>query len=203
MAINLIVIDCGHNYSDTNQKRSPIREDGTRFYEYLSNRKIGVMLAKELDKLGIKYVWTIKPDDKRDMTLKKRVEVANAYSRGNGIKNTLFLSLHSDALGNSSEWYESAVGYSIYTSKGTTTSDRYAKIFEEVAREILPKYGKKVRGCKEENFYVIKNTLSPAILLEQLFYTSHSDLSFLDSDEGREVLVRIIVEAIKRIMTLA
>ena len=51
-----ILIDCGHNHSDTWQKMSPIRKDGTRFYEYQSNRTIGKMLAEELRKLGIAYV---------------------------------------------------------------------------------------------------------------------------------------------------
>lgn len=200
MAINLIILDCGHNFSDTYQKRSPIRDDGTRFYEYESNRHIGTLVAKELDKLGIRYEWTINPVNKNDMTLRERVYRANEIALRNGKMNTLYLSLHSDAYGDGEYWYDNANGYTVYTSKGKTKSDSYAKVFLDMAKETLPNYGKRIRGHKEEDFFVLKHTVCPAVLLEQLFYTSHTDLEFLDSSEGRKVLADIIVNAIRRIV---
>lgn len=202
----LYVLDCGHNYSDTWQKFSPIKEDGTRFYEYESNRKIGALIAEKLDALKIKWCWTIKPEDKRDMSLAKRVEIGNAYARGEGKDKTLFISIHSNALGNGSEWKEKARGWSVYTSPGKTKSDEYATMLFEEASRILPEYGMTLRKDMsdgdpdyEENFYVLNRTICPAVLLEQLFYTSHADLEFLDSDKGREVLADIVVNTIKRI----
>lgn len=192
-----IIIDAGHNFSDTWQKMSPIKEDGTRFYEYQSNRRIARKLSMELDKLGIPYVYTIHPDDRNDMSLQNRVGRANAVAYKEGKDNVLFISLHSDALGMGDKWYD-ANGYSIFTSVGCTKSDSYAKVFEEVAKEKLEPYKKKVRGRYEKNFYVLKHTICPAILLEQLFYTNKEDLEFLESDEGIKVLVDIIVEAIQK-----
>lgn len=192
-----IIIDAGHNFSDTWQKMSPIKEDGTRFYEYQSNRRIARKLSMELDKLGIPYVYTIHPDDRNDMSLQNRVGKANAVAYKEGKDNVLFISLHSDALGMGDKWYD-ANGYSIFTSVGCTKSDSYAKVFEEVAKEKLEPYKKKVRGRYEKNFYVLKHTICPAILLEQLFYTNKEDLEFLESDEGIKVLVDIIVEAIQK-----
>lgn len=192
-----IIIDAGHNFSDTWQKMSPIKEDGTRFYEYQSNRRIARKLSMELDKLGIPYVYTIHPDDRNDMSLQNRVGKANAVAYKEGKDNVLFISLHSDALGMGDKWYD-ANGYSIFTSVGCTKSDSYAKVFEEVAKEKLEPYKKKVRGRYEKNFYVLKHTICPAILLEQLFYTNKEDLEFLESDEGVKVLVDIIVEAIQK-----
>lgn len=192
-----IIIDAGHNFSDTWQKMSPIKEDGTRFYEYQSNRRIARKLSMELDKLGIPYVYTIHPDDRNDMSLQNRVGRANAVAYKEGKDNVLFISLHSDALGTAEKWYD-ANGYSIFTSVGCTKSDSYAKVFEEVAKEKLEPYKKKVRGRYEKNFYVLKHTICPAILLEQLFYSNKEDLEFLESDEGIKVLVDIIVEAIQK-----
>ena len=126
-----ILIDCGHNYSDTWQKMSPIRKDGTRFYEYMSNRTIGKMLAQELSKLGIAYEYINNPDDANDMPLEKRVSIANNIAKKEGKSNVLYLSLHSDAYGNGNDWYDDIRGYSIYSSKGKTKSDEYAKIFLE------------------------------------------------------------------------
>lgn len=197
----IIVIDAGHNYSDTWQKMSPKKEDGTRFYEYQSNRTIARKLSMELDKLGVEYTYTIHPDDRNDMSLQNRVGKANAVAYKEGKDNVLFISLHSDALGTAEKWYD-ANGYSIFTSVGDTKSDKYAKVFEEVAKEKLEPCKKKVRGLYEKNFYVLKHTICPAILLEQLFYSNKEDLEFLESDEGVKVLVDIIVEAIKRILDM-
>lgn len=197
----IIVIDAGHNFSDTWQKMSPKKGDGTRFYEYQSNRRIARKLSMELDKLGVEYTYTIHPDDRNDMSLQNRVGKANAVAYKEGKDNVLFISLHSDALGMGDKWYD-ANGYSIFTSVGDTKSDKYAKVFEEVAKEKLEPYKKKVRGLYEKNFYVLKHTICPAILLEQLFYTNKEDLEFLESDEGVKVLVDIIVEAIKRILDM-
>ena len=197
----IIVIDAGHNYSDTWQKMSPKKEDGTRFYEYKSNRTIARKLSMELDKLGVEYTYTIHPDDRNDMNLQNRVGKANAVAYKEGKDNVLFISLHSDALGTAEKWYD-ANGYSIFTSVGDTKSDKYAKVFEEVAKEKLEPCKKKVRGLYEKNFYVLKHTICPAILLEQLFYSNKEDLEFLESDEGVKVLVDIIVEAIKRILDM-
>lgn len=197
----IIVIDAAHNYSDTWQKMSPKKEDGTRFYEYQSNRRIARKLSMELDKLGVEYTYTIHPDDRNDMSLQNRVGKANAVAYKEGKDNVLFISLHSDALGMADKWYD-ANGYSIFTSVGDTKSDKYAKVFEEVAKEKLEPCKKKVRGLYEKNFYVLKHTICPAILLEQLFYSNKEDLEFLESDEGVKVLVDIIVEAIKRILDM-
>ena len=197
----IIVIDAGHNFSDTWQKMSPKKEDGTRFYEYQSNRRIARKLSMELDKLGVEYTYTIHPDDRNDMSLQNRVGKANAVAYKEGKDNVLVISLHSDALGTAEKWYD-ANGYSILTSVGDTKSDKYAKVFEEVAKEKLEPCKKKVRGLYEKNFYVLKHTICPAILLEQLFYSNKEDLEFLESDEGVKVLVDIIVEAIKRILDI-
>lgn len=202
----IYILDPGHNYSDTWQKFSPKREDGTRFYEYQSNRKIAVKTAEKLEKLGIKYYWSVKPTDQRDASLQKRVDVANAVCRGEGTKNCFFISFHSNALGNGSEWFDNARGWSVYTSPGKTKSDEYATIMFEEASKVLPQYGMTLRKDMsdgdpdyEENFYVLKNTLCPAVLIEALFYTSRKDLEFLESEQGVEVLSDIVVNTILRI----
>ena len=194
-----ILIDCGHNHSDTWQKMSPIRKDGTRFYEYQSNRTIGKMLAEELRKLGIAYEFINYPDDANDMSLEKRVNIANNIARKEGKSNVLYLSLHSDAYGDGNDWYDDIRGFSIYTSKGKTKSDEYAKIFLKHYTQLLSGITKN-RGVKEENFYVLKHTICPAILIENLFYTSHKDLAVLDSDEGRRLIAKAIVDSIKEIV---
>ena len=197
----VIVIDCGHNYSDTWQKMSPKREDGTRFYEYENNRIIGRLLSMELDKLGIPYVYTIHPDDRNDKSLANRVGIANSIAYKEGKNNVLFLSIHSDAYGCTDTWYDDIVGFSIFTSKGNTKSDKYADIFVKNYKEGLVDYpDTKVRGEYDKDYYVLAKTICPAILLENGFYTSRKDLEIIDSDEGRKKIVDIIVKSIQEII---
>ena len=194
----LIVIDCGHS-EQTAGKFSPVREDGTRFYEYENNRKIGRLLSMELDKLDIPYVYTIHPDDRNDKSLANRVGIANSIAYREGKNNVLFLSIHSDAYGMADKWYDDIIGFSIFTSKGNTLSDKYAEVFLKNYREGLGN-NSKVRDEYDKNYYVLAKTICPAILLENGFYTSRKDLEFIDSDEGRKKIVDIIVKSIQEIM---
>lgn len=203
-----ILLDFGHSKLPVSQgKRSPIREDGTRFYEWKSNRDIGRLVMQKLDRLGIEYHLCLDPNKEGFTSLGDRVAMANAYCKQYGKQNCLFISLHSNAAGSADEWKDNARGWSVYTTKGKTKSDEIATIFYEEAKRLLPNYGMTLRKDTsdgdpdyEENFTVIANTACPAVLLEQLFYTSRIDLAFLDSDIGREILSDIVVNAIKRVI---
>ena len=97
------------------------------------------------------------------------------------------------------KWYDDIIGFSIFTSKGNTLSDKYAEVFLKNYREGLGN-NSKVRDEYDKNYYVLAKTICPAILLENGFYTSRKDLEFIDSDEGRKKIVDIIVKSIKEIM---
>jgi len=199
------IFDFGHS-KNTPGKYSPKRENGERFYEYLSNRKIGYLVLSKLDNLGISYSLCFDPEIDEDTPLTTRANNANKICQKCGKNNCLFISLHSNAFGDGETWYDNARGWCVYTTKGTTQSDKYATIFFEEAEKLLPKYGMTLRKDTtdgdpdyESNFTVIYKTICPAVLLEQLFFTSRIDLAFLDSALGRDVLSDIIVNAIKRI----
>lgn len=51
----------------------------------------------------------------------------------------------------------------------------------------------------EENFTVIYKTKCPAILTENLFMDNKTDVAFLNSEEGRNAITQIHVNAIKHI----
>lgn len=201
-----ILLDLGHA-KKTPGKRSPKRENGDRFYEYLSNRRIGALVMAKLDALGIPYDLVLDPEVEEDKSLKARVATANEFCKKYGKENCLFISLHSNACGDGETWQDNARGWCIYTTKGVTKSDKAATMFYEEAEKLLPKYGMTTRKQMsdgdpdyEENFYVIYHTICPAVLLEQLFFTSRVDLNFLDSALGRDVLSDIVVNGIKRVI---
>ena len=208
-----ILLDNGHA-STTPGKRSPEFEDGSRFFEYEFNRAVVAKIAKKLDAVKIKYHILV-PEVDYDVPLTTRAARANEYCKKYGTAKCLFISVHSNAAGRGENWTckeASAGGWSIYTTKGVTKSDTYAKVFYRVAQETLPKYGFRCRDGKhsgdasnegpdhEANFTVIYKTSCPAVLTENMFFTNRKECEWLLTDEGREVIADIHVEAIKRII---
>jgi len=198
----VVLIDNGHA-STTPGKRSPVMDDGTQFFEYEFNRDIAARLAKKLDKLGIKYEMLV-PEVDEDVPLKTRASRANAFCKEYGKDNCLFISIHANAAGKCDKWMN-ARGWSCYTSKGETASDPYAEIFMKCAIDVLTPLEQKVRKYSankyswEDNFTVLVKTVCPAILTENMFYDNKEDLKFLQSEEGKEAITQIHVNAILEI----
>lgn len=94
-----------------------------------------------------------------------------------------------------------ATGWSVYTCKGRTASDNLAECLCESAIKNFP--GRRIRtdmsdGDKdwEENFYILRKSLCPAVLTENFFMDSHSDLEYLQSKAGKQTVVDTHVEGI-------
>jgi len=200
----VIILDNGHAKS-TPGKRSPIFDDGkTQFFEYEFNRDIVKRISEKLEKLGIKY-YIIVPELEEDIKLTKRANRANEICKKYGAGKCLLISVHANAAGNGKTWMKGR-GWSVYTTKGVTKSDKIATIFYEEAEKLLPKYNMTLRKDMsdgdpdyESNFTIIYAALCPAILTENLFYDNKIDVDFLMSEEGRNVIADIHVNAIKRI----
>lgn len=206
----VVLLDNGHAKS-TAGKRSPLFPDGSRFYEWEFNRAVVAKIAEGLDKLKIKYHILV-PEVEEDVQLSERARRANEYCKKYGTNNCFFISVHSNACGDGKTWENKAGGWEVYTTVGVTKSDEYGKVIYEVAEEMLKPYGFKCRNGKnhgssnndgpdyEANFTVIYKTWCPAILTENLFFTNLDEATFLMSDEGRQVIADIHIEAIKRII---
>lgn len=48
----------------------------------------------------------------------------------------------------------------------------------------------------EENFYILRKSLCPAVLTENFFMDSHSDLEYLQSKAGKQAVVDTHIEGI-------
>lgn len=202
-----VLLDNGHA-SSTAGKRSPVMDNGERFYEWEFNRDVVKRISKGLEELGIKHHILV-PENDRDIALTERANRANRYCQKYGTKNCIFISVHSNAYGKGDRW-EDPGRWSVWTTEGVTRSDEYAKVIYKVAEEMLPKYGFGCRDGKvqgkgndgpdyEENFTVIYKTWCPAILTENLFYTNKKECQWLMTNTGRQVIANIHIEAIRRI----
>lgn len=189
----IILIDNGHG-EETPGKRSP---DGI-LREYRYTREIAAEVQRQLQERG--YQAQLLVPEENDISLGTRCNRANSVCRNFGTKNVILVSIHVNAAGNG-QWMK-ATGWSAFTTKGVTKSDRLADCFYAAAKEVL-QGDKRIRTDYsdkdpdwEENFYILKHTLCPAVLTENFFQDNKEDVSYLLSLEGRNAIVKIHVEGI-------
>ena len=189
-----IILDNGHGLK-TPGKRSP---DGT-LIEAIYTRQLVKDLASELEKLG--HTVHILVPEPEDIPLNVRVKRINAICRAKGIENTIIISIHLNAAGDGSKWM-SATGWSCYTCKGQTESDRLADCLYKAAEQNLKNqvirsdYARDGDPDWEEDFYILRHSLCPAVLTENFFMDSRSDLEYLQSRAGKQAVVDTHVEGI-------
>ena len=188
-----IFIDNGHGLM-TAGKRSP---DG-QFREAFYNREIAKRVVSDLRDRGLDAEILVPEDD--DISLAERVRRINAACFLLGKQNVILVSIHVNAAGNGSKWLN-ATGWSVYTCKGQTASDKLAECLCQAAIKNFP--GRRIRTDMsdgdmdlEEGFFILRKSLCPAVLTENFFMDSHSDLEYLQSRAGKQAVVDTHVEGI-------
>ena len=187
-----ILIDNGHGLNTTG-KRSP---DG-KFLEATYTREIARRIVIDLQDCGYDAELLVPEED--DIPLNERVRRTNEHCQTLGKSNVILVSIHVNAAGDGSKWMN-ATGWSCYTCKGQTESDKLADCLYQAAIKNFP--GKRIRtdfsdgdSDWEENFYILRHTLCPAVLTEN-FFMDDLDLEFLQSKAGKQAIVDTHVEGI-------
>lgn len=182
----VVLIDNGHG-KDTAGKRSP---DG-RLLEYQYAREIAQRLAKELWEKSIDAVL-ITPEE-NDVSLSERCRRANKY----GAQDVILVSIHCNAAGNGS--WMSARGWEAWTSVGNTKADKLATCLYKAAGRAGFKLRKDETDGdpdKEGHLYILKHTVCPAVLTENLFQDNREDVEYLLSETGKQTIVDLHVNGI-------
>ena len=130
-----IFIDNGHGLM-TAGKRSP---DG-QFREAFYNREIAKRVVSDLRDRGLDAELLVPEDD--DISLAERVRRINAACFLLGKRSVILVSIHVNAAGNGSKWLN-ATGWSVYTCKGQTESDKLAECLCQAAIKNFP--GRRIR----------------------------------------------------------
>ena len=96
----------------------------------------------------------------------------------------------------------SATGWSCYTCKGQTESDLLADCLYKAAEQILENQVIRTDCVRdgdsdwEENFYILRHSLCPAVLTENFFMDNYYDFEYLQSRAGKQAVVDIHVDGI-------
>lgn len=183
-----VLIDNGHGLL-TPGKTSP---DG-RLKEWAYTREIATAVADELSKRGIDAVRIV-PED-CDVSLQERARRVNALCRQD---KCVLISIHVNAAGGGASWRQ-ARGWTGWVCKSASGSScRLARLLFAEAEKRGLKGNRYVPADRywTANFYILRHTACPAVLTENLFQDNKDDVDFLLSDEGKQAIVSLHVDAI-------
>jgi N-acetylmuramoyl-L-alanine amidase len=194
MNTGCVIINSGHG-QNTEGKRSPLWEDGTQLFEWEFNRSVSKLIYDRLTTLSIPC--TILVPEARDISLRTRVNRANAIYRQ--YPGSFLISVHGNAGGGQ--------GWEVWTSPGETESDLLASLLYTQSKIWLAKFKHRSDYTdgdpdKEARFYILQNTLCPAVLTENLFYDNYDECSFMLSSYGRELIAKLHIYAIREYLDL-
>ncbi len=162
----LIALDDRHG-ANTPGKRTPKFEDGSFMHENEFNSAVVNMLDELLRNNGFNTLL-VAPTDK-DTPLSERTEAANKNNAD------FYMSVHADAY--TGEWND-ANGISIFHYPESTEGKKAASIIYEYALQGTKLRG---RGIKTAEFYVLRNTTMPAVLIECGFMDNKREAKLLMS----------------------
>lgn len=182
----IIVLDAGHGAEDVGANQNDL-------YEKDINLDM-VLYAKEyLDKNKDIKVYYTRTDDTYP-TLGERAELAN------DVEADFFVSVHNNSFGTKANGTETH--YLSYSDTPALNSYELADIFHASMMKQLQIYD---RGTKQSNFFVLRETDMPAVLLEVAFVSNASDAKKLRSESFKKKLglavYNAIVETFKKFPT--
>ncbi len=148
----VIVVDAGHGGDDTGTISA------TGDYEKYLTIRTGQLLAKKLERLGAIPILT----RNHDLFLPLENRVAYSYAH----QADAFLSIH----------YNSAPEFPDVHGIGTYYYyDPYYSLANEIQKEIIQATGFKNREVKEGNYFVIRENIRPAVLIELGFLSNREE----------------------------
>ncbi|MBE7033334.1 MAG: AMIN domain-containing protein [Ruminococcaceae bacterium] len=178
----VIVIDAGHGGSDPgalgkNSNGKIVAEESK------INLKIALLVGKKLEASGIEVVYT--RDDDSYVKLQERSELANE------IECDLFVSIHCNSIENSS-----INGTQVYYHPASETGTELA---ENIYDELVDRTGLSPKNLQNgSHLYVIRTTVSPAVLVETAFISNANDRNYLLSSDGQETIAESIYQGIMK-----
>lgn len=137
--------------------------------------------------------------------LNYRVNFVNSLCKTYGKANCIYVSVHNNASPpNDGRWHQ-ASGWSVYVSPNASqASRRLAQILYDEAKE------KGLQGNRcvpierywEGNFKVLRETMCPAVLTENLFQDNKRDVEFLLLPYGKQTIADIHINGIMKFVEI-
>lgn len=169
----IVVLDAGHGGGDPGALNEFVEEKEI-------NLAVTLMVYERLEEAGIQVHLT--REDDSHVSLPERTTFANELGA------SIFVSMHSNAAD-----AKSAHGIETYYYSGDAEGENLASFVQE---NVIETTEAKNRKTKTANFYVCKNTLMPAVLVEMGFLTNANESAKMATEEYQELIAEGIANGI-------
>ena len=185
-----VILGTAHG-SNVSGKSSP---DG-RLKEYQWSREMCKMIKEHLDDFGIDCI--IDSLDDIEKSLSSRVRLVNNIVKESN-DECIYISIHINAADSDGKWYN-ASGWTVYVyDKCSQKSKELALSLYDVAEE-KNLFGNRYIPQEKYftgNFAVLRDTVCPAVLTENMFQDNKKDVEYLMSDEGKKEICDLHIKGI-------
>lgn len=179
----IITIDPGHGGSDS----GAVGPNG--YTEKEGAFAISQKVASILNQSGAKVVMTRDSDvDVYGPNASARNELQARVDVGNNANSDVFVSIHCNAFVN-----PAANGTQTFYYGSSYQGQRLAQSIQE---KMIEANGLRDRGISTCNFYVVKHSYMPAVLIETAFITNYDEEALLSDDEWQTTMAKAIAEGI-------
>lgn len=179
----IITIDPGHGGSDS----GAVGPNG--YTEKEGTFAISQKVASILNQSGAKVVMTRDSDvDVYGPNASARNELQARVDVGNNANSDIFVSIHCNAFVN-----PAANGTQTFYYGSSYQGQRLAQSIQE---KMIDANGLRDRGISTCNFYVVKHSYMPAVLIETAFITNYDEEALLSDDEWQTTMAKAIAEGI-------
>lgn len=179
----IITIDPGHGGSDS----GAVGPNG--YTEKEGAFAISQKVASILNQSGAKVVMTRDSDvDVYGPNASTRNELQARVDVGNNANSDIFVSIHCNAFVN-----PAANGTQTFYYGSSYQGQRLAQSIQE---KMIEANGLRDRGISTCNFYVVKHSYMPAVLIETAFITNYDEEALLSDDEWQTTMAKAIAEGI-------
>lgn len=179
----IITIDPGHGGSDS----GAVGPNG--YTEKEGAFAISQKVASILNQSGAKVVMTRDSDvDVYGPNASARNELQARVDVGNNANSDIFVSIHCNAFVN-----PAANGTQTFYYGSSYQGQRLAQSIQE---KMIEANGLRDRGISTCNFYVVKHSYMPAVLIETAFITNYDEEALLSDDEWQTIMAKAIAEGI-------
>ena len=179
----IVTIDPGHGGSDS----GAVGPNG--YTEKEGAFAISQKVASILNQSGAKVVMTRDSDvDVYGPNASARNELQARVDVGNNANSDIFVSIHCNAFVN-----PAANGTQTFYYGSSYQGQRLAQNIQE---KMIEANGLRDRGISTCNFYVVKHSYMPAVLIETAFITNYDEEALLSDDEWQTIMAKAIAEGI-------
>ncbi len=173
-----ILVDPGHGGRDS----GALGILGASLSEKMINLTTAGYLKEELEGYGAKAVMTRTTDTY--VSLQDRLK--ESYS----LTPDLFISIHVNSISPDRD-IDEVKGFSIHLNEAIATP-----VAQSIHDEVIFDLNRVSRGVKANNFYVVRGTWTPSILLEMGFMVNPEEFDILDDETGQKDIAAEIAEGI-------